>query len=210
MIRESATQKEMVQQSFVTCYKPGGLAQFQVVCWKCSDHKAQLEYDNNKINKVCKDCYLILMGRSDSEEKNDSKKKGILEIEAAEVSGNSIICGFLQYLEKTKPWQKAWCVIPKNEALVLYLYGAPQDVKAQATIPLLGYTVEESQRSGDLPHSFKLTQSKSVHSFSAESEELKNKWLKVIKLAVKGDFTKPEPEPSTDPAASLESPPDSL
>ncbi|XP_041113033.1 FYVE, RhoGEF and PH domain-containing protein 4-like isoform X1 [Polyodon spathula] len=181
-----------------------------VVCWKCSDHKAPLEYDNSKINKVCKDCYFILMGRSDSEERNDSKKKGILEIEAAEVSGNSIICGFLQYLEKTKQWQKAWCVIPKNEALVLYLYGAPQDVKAQATIPLLGYTVEESQRSGDLPHSFKLTQSKSVHGFSAESEELKNKWLKVIKMAVKGDFTEPEPEPSADPAASQDSPPDSL
>ncbi|XP_058842442.1 FYVE, RhoGEF and PH domain-containing protein 4-like isoform X4 [Acipenser ruthenus] len=179
-----------------------------VVCWKCSDHKAPLEYDNSKINKVCKDCYFILMGRSDSEEKNDSKKKGILEIEAAEVSGNSIICGFLQYLEKTKPWQKAWCVIPRNEGLVLYLYGAQQDVKAQATIPLLGYTVEESQRSGDLPHSFKLTQSKSVHSFSAESEELKNKWLKVIKLAVTGDFN--EPEPNADLAASQDSLSDSL
>ncbi|MGH0115013.1 UNVERIFIED_CONTAM: hypothetical protein FKN15_068345 [Acipenser sinensis] len=78
-----------------------------------------------------------------------------------------------------------------------------QDVKAQATIPLLGYTVEESQRSGDLPHSFKLTQSKSVHSFSAESEELKNKWLKVIKLAVTGDFN--EPEPNADLAASQDS-----
>lgn len=29
-------------------------------------------------------------------------------------------------MEKSKPWQKAWCVIPKQEALVLYMYGAPQ------------------------------------------------------------------------------------
>uniref|UniRef100_A0A4X2K913 FYVE, RhoGEF and PH domain containing 4 n=1 Tax=Vombatus ursinus TaxID=29139 RepID=A0A4X2K913_VOMUR len=108
-------------------------------------------------------------------------------IESAEVSGNSVICSFLQYMEKSKPWQKAWCVIPKQEALVLYMYGAPQDVRAQATIPLLGYTVDDTPGSADLPHSFKLTQSKSVHSFSADSEELKQKWLKIIHLAVKGE-----------------------
>uniref|UniRef100_A0A8C9U6R3 FYVE, RhoGEF and PH domain containing 4a n=1 Tax=Scleropages formosus TaxID=113540 RepID=A0A8C9U6R3_SCLFO len=34
-----------------------------VVCWKCSDYKAALEYDNNKVNKVCKDCYSILSGQ---------------------------------------------------------------------------------------------------------------------------------------------------
>ncbi|XP_074126689.1 FYVE, RhoGEF and PH domain-containing protein 4 isoform X2 [Sminthopsis crassicaudata] len=155
-----------------------------VVCWKCSDYKAQLEYDGGKWNKVCKDCYQIITGCTDSEEK---KKKGILEIESAEVSGNSVICSFLQYMEKSKPWQKAWCVIPKQEALVLYMYGAPQDVRAQATIPLLGYTVDDTPRNADLPHSFKLTQSKSVHSFSADSEELKQKWLKIIHLAVKGE-----------------------
>ncbi|XP_064011838.1 FYVE, RhoGEF and PH domain-containing protein 4 isoform X2 [Pogoniulus pusillus] len=155
-----------------------------VVCWKCSDYKAHLEYDGNKLNKVCKDCYHVIIGCTDSEEK---KRKGILEIESAEVSGNSVICSFLQYMEKSKPWQKAWCVIPKQEALVLYMYGAPQDVKALATIPLLGYTVDDTPRSADLPHSFKLTQSKSVHSFAADNEELKQKWLKVIHLAVKGE-----------------------
>ncbi|TRZ10472.1 hypothetical protein HGM15179_016638 [Zosterops borbonicus] len=153
-----------------------------VVCWKCSDYKAHLEYDGNKLNKVCKDCYHVIIGCTDSEEK---KRKGILEIESAEVSGNSVICSFLQYMEKSKPWQKAWCVIPKQEALVLYMYGAPQDVKALATIPLLGYTVDDAPKSADLPHSFKLTQSKSVHSFAADNEELKQKWLKVIHLAVK-------------------------
>ncbi|XP_036615549.1 FYVE, RhoGEF and PH domain-containing protein 4 isoform X1 [Trichosurus vulpecula] len=155
-----------------------------VVCWKCSDYKAQLEYDGGKWSKVCKDCYQIITGCTDSEEK---KRRGILEIESAEVSGNSVICSFLQYMEKSKPWQKAWCVIPKQEALVLYMYGAPQDVRAQATIPLLGYTVDDTPGSADPPHSFKLTQSKSVHSFSADSEELKQKWLKIIHLAVKGE-----------------------
>ncbi|KAK9958793.1 hypothetical protein ABG768_010894 [Culter alburnus] len=160
-----------------------------VVCWKCSDYKATLEYDGNKMNKVCKDCYSILTGHIDSEER-EGKKKGILEIEAAQFSGNSIMCGFLQYCEKNKPWQKVWCVIPQKEALVLYLYGAPQDVKAQSTIPLLGYQVEDNPRPTDPPASFRLSQSKSVHSFVAESEELKQRWLKVIRMAVTGE----EPE----------------
>ncbi|KFU87770.1 FYVE, RhoGEF and PH domain-containing protein 4, partial [Chaetura pelagica] len=173
-----------------------------VVCWKCSDYKAHLEYDGNKLNKVCKDCYHVIIGCTDSEEK---KRKGILEIESAEVSGNSVICSFLQYMEKSKPWQKAWCVIPKQEALVLYMYGAPQDVKALATIPLLGYTVDDTPRSADLPHSFKLTQSKSVHSFAADNEELKQKWLKVIHLAVKGET----PECQNEVPVNLEEQPES-
>lgn len=155
-----------------------------VVCWKCSDYKAQLEYDGGRLNKVCKDCYQIISGFAESEEK---KRRGILEIESAEVSGNSEVCSFLQYMEKSKPWQKIWCVIPKQDPLVLYMYGAPQDVRAQATIPLLGYTVDDMPKSADLPHSFKLTQSKSVHSFAADSEELKQKWLKIILLAVTGE-----------------------
>uniref|UniRef100_A0A8C8I354 FYVE, RhoGEF and PH domain containing 4a n=1 Tax=Oncorhynchus tshawytscha TaxID=74940 RepID=A0A8C8I354_ONCTS len=168
-----------------------------VVCWKCSDNKVALEYDSNKINKVCKDCYSILTG----EEKAEGKKKGILEIEAAQFSGSSIMCGFLQYCEKNKPWGKVWCLIPEKEALVLYLYGAPQDVKAQSTIPLLGYSVEDSPRPADLPASFRLSQSKSVHSFAAESDELKQRWLKVIRVAVTGEV--PECPPPNDATGTM-------
>ncbi|XP_046890736.1 FYVE, RhoGEF and PH domain-containing protein 4a isoform X1 [Hypomesus transpacificus] len=168
-----------------------------VVCWKCSDYKVALEYDGNKINKVCKDCYPILTGNSENnEERAEIKKKGILEIEAAQFSGSSIMCGFLQYCEKNKPWQKVWCVIPQKEALVLYLYGAPQDVKAQSTIPLLGYLVDDSARPADPPSSFRLSQSKSLHSFAAESDDLKQRWLKVIRLAVTGEVA---PAPSDPP-----------
>ncbi|KAM3609265.1 uncharacterized protein V6R79_012024 [Siganus canaliculatus] len=154
-----------------------------VVCWKCSDNKAPLEYDGNKVNKVCKDCFSILTGERVAE----GKRKGILEIEAAQFSGSSIMCGFLQYCEKNKPWQKVWCVIPEKECLVLYLYGAPQDVRAQCTIPLLGYSVDDSTRATDPPATFRLSQSKSIHNFAAESEELKQRWLKVIRVAVTGE-----------------------
>ncbi|XP_056137270.1 FYVE, RhoGEF and PH domain-containing protein 4a isoform X2 [Lampris incognitus] len=161
-----------------------------VVCWKCSDNKVALEYDGNKVNKVCRDCFSSLTG----EERAEGKKKGILEIEAAQFTGSSIMCGFLQYCEKNKPWQKVWCVIPEKECLVLYLYGAPQDVKAQCTIPLLGYSVEDTPRPTDPPASFRLSQSKSVHSFAAETDELKQRWLKVIRVAVTGEVPKcPQP-----------------
>ncbi|XP_061577336.1 FYVE, RhoGEF and PH domain-containing protein 4a isoform X2 [Cololabis saira] len=155
-----------------------------VVCWKCSDNKAQLEYDNNKSNKVCRDCFSILSGEGVAE----GKKKGILEIEAAQFTDSSIMCSFLQHSEKGKIWQKVWCVIPEQEGLVLYLYGAPQDVKAQCTIPLLGYSVDDSVRPADPPASFRLSQSKFVHNFAAESEEQKQRWLKVIRVAVTGEM----------------------
>lgn len=51
----------------------------QVVCWKCSEYKAPLEYDGNKMNKVCKDCYSTLTGHT---EEKEGKKKGILEVRA--------------------------------------------------------------------------------------------------------------------------------
>ncbi|XP_072915303.1 FYVE, RhoGEF and PH domain-containing protein 4-like isoform X1 [Hemitrygon akajei] len=174
-----------------------------VVCWKCSDYKANLAYDSNKPNKVCKDCYVVITGQTDSEEKEDKKKKGILEIDAAEVSENCIICNFLQYLEKpAKPWQKVWCVIPKNEGLVLYMYGAPQDVKALATIPLLGYTIEENPRGVDGSHVFRLKQSRFIHTFAADSDDQKQKWLKVISMAVKGETPADNDDFSSDEAST--------
>ncbi|XP_038635865.1 FYVE, RhoGEF and PH domain-containing protein 4a isoform X3 [Scyliorhinus canicula] len=159
-----------------------------VVCWKCSDYKASLAYDANKLSKVCKDCYTIITGKTDSEEKEDKKKKGILEIEASEVSENCIICDFLHYLEKpAKPWQKVWCVVPKNEGLVLYMYGAPQDVKALATIPLLGYIIEDNPKGVDMPHVFRLKQSRFIHTFAADSNDQKQQWLRIIDKAAKGE-----------------------
>lgn len=47
-----------------------------MVCWKCSDNKVPLEYDGNKTNKVCRDCFSILTGERIAE----GKKKGILEV----------------------------------------------------------------------------------------------------------------------------------
>uniref|UniRef100_A0A672ZTR3 FYVE, RhoGEF and PH domain containing 4a n=1 Tax=Sphaeramia orbicularis TaxID=375764 RepID=A0A672ZTR3_9TELE len=154
-----------------------------VVCWKCSDNKVQLEYDSNKMNKVCRDCFLILNGETIAE----GKKKGILEIGAGQFTGSSIMSGFLQYCEKNKPWQKVWCVIPEKECLVLYLYGAPQVKDFYLRQGGYVFTAPDPRTP---PASFRLSQSKSVHNFAAETEDLKQRWLKVIRVAVTGE--KPE------------------
>lgn len=52
------------------------LCVFQVVCWKCSDNKVALEYDGNKLNKVCKTCYLILTNQKG--ERSEGKKRRTL------------------------------------------------------------------------------------------------------------------------------------
>ncbi|XP_029018265.1 FYVE, RhoGEF and PH domain-containing protein 4-like [Betta splendens] len=51
-----------------------------VVCWKCSDNKAALEYDGNRLNKVCSSCFSILTGqRGDAAE---GRRRATLELKA--------------------------------------------------------------------------------------------------------------------------------
>uniref|UniRef100_A0A8C6XXU6 FYVE, RhoGEF and PH domain containing 1 n=1 Tax=Naja naja TaxID=35670 RepID=A0A8C6XXU6_NAJNA len=101
-----------------------------VVCGKCSEFRARLVYDNNRPNRVCTDCYTTLHGSPASpvpHPNTPQRRKSILEKQASVVAENSVICSFLHYMEKGgKAWHKGWFVIPENEPLVLYIYGAPQ------------------------------------------------------------------------------------
>ncbi|XP_068929686.1 FYVE, RhoGEF and PH domain-containing protein 2 [Petaurus breviceps papuanus] len=165
-----------------------------VVCAKCSDYRARLKYDDSRLNRVCLECYVFLTGNLLPEDKED-KKKGILEKESSKVSEQSLMCSFLQLLGDKwgKGSSRGWCVIPRDDPLVLYIYAAPQDMKAHTSIPLLGYQVT----SGPLtdPRAFQLQQSGLVYSFRAESEDLKGQWIKAIDRAAKGQgFTGPEGE----------------
>ncbi|XP_074092490.1 FYVE, RhoGEF and PH domain-containing protein 2 isoform X2 [Macrotis lagotis] len=156
-----------------------------VVCAKCSDYRASLKYDDNRLNRVCLECYVFLTGNLLPEDKED-KKKGILEKESSKVSEQSLMCSFLQLLGDKwgKGSSRGWCVISRDDPLVLYIYAAPQDMKAHTSIPLLGYQVT----SGPLaePRTFQLQQSGLVYSFRAESEELKGQWMKAIDRAARG------------------------
>ncbi|XP_009865092.1 PREDICTED: FYVE, RhoGEF and PH domain-containing protein 2, partial [Apaloderma vittatum] len=100
-----------------------------VVCARCSDYKAELQYDGNRLNRVCQECYVFLTGCVVPEDR-EGKHKGILEKGAAEVSGRSLLCSSLQLLDKNgKGSTRGWFVIPQDDPLVLYIYAAPQDVR---------------------------------------------------------------------------------
>ncbi|XP_022619619.1 FYVE, RhoGEF and PH domain-containing protein 1 [Seriola dumerili] len=165
-----------------------------VVCGKCSEFRARLSYDNNRTNRVCVDCYATLVGVLPSPAtltSSTQRRRSILEKQASLAAENSVICSFLHHMEKGggRGWQKAWFVIPENEPLVLYIYGAPQDVKAQRSIPLIGFEVSlpESCDRLERRHAFKISQSHLTLYFSAEGEELQRRWMDVLLRAGRGE-----------------------
>lgn len=50
-----------------------------MVCWRCSDYKAALQYDGNRVNRVCRGCYTVLVGGPDGPAAVE-RKRGILEV----------------------------------------------------------------------------------------------------------------------------------
>ncbi|NXI95333.1 FGD2 protein, partial [Psophia crepitans] len=167
-----------------------------VVCARCSDYRAELQYDRNRPNRVCQECYVFLTGHVVPEDR-EGKHKGILEKEAAEVSGKSLLCSSLQMLDKNgKGGTRGWFVIPQDDPLVLYIYAAPQDVRAHTSIPLLGYQVRDLPQ-GDSRHQFQLAQSRQVYTFVADTEELKRRWMRAMARSAAG-ITCPEEDEDED------------
>ncbi|XP_074749594.1 FYVE, RhoGEF and PH domain-containing protein 2 [Strix uralensis] len=161
-----------------------------VVCARCSDYRAELQYDRNRLNRVCQECYVFLTGHVVLEDR-EGKHKGILEKGAAEVSGKSLLCSSLQLLDKNgKGGTRGWFVIPQDDPLVLYIYAAPQDVRAHTSIPLLGYQVKDLPQD-DSRHLFQLAQSRQLYTFVADTEELKRRWMRVMARSAAG-ITRPE------------------
>ncbi|XP_062315802.1 FYVE, RhoGEF and PH domain-containing protein 1 isoform X1 [Osmerus eperlanus] len=165
-----------------------------VVCGKCSEFRARLSYDNNRANRVCVDCYTTLVGVPPSPaclSSSTHRRRSILEKQASLAAENSVLCSFLHHMEKGsgRSWQKAWFVIPENEPLVLYIYGAPQDVKAQRSVPLIGFEVSlpESCDRLERRNAFKISQSHLTLYFSADGEELQRRWMEVLSRAGRGE-----------------------
>ncbi|XP_036004989.1 FYVE, RhoGEF and PH domain-containing protein 4 isoform X2 [Fundulus heteroclitus] len=149
-----------------------------VVCWKCSDNKVALEYDGNRLNKVCKACYSVLAGQR--AERMDRKKRRMLESEVYPESQNSVLSGFLQYGDSSMTWRQAWCVLSETDPPFFHMYNTPQDEKPQLTLPLLSCVIEELQGQ----NCFCLKLSKTSHIFSCDDLDVKQNWLTVLKLAV--------------------------
>ncbi|KAM5166083.1 FYVE, RhoGEF and PH domain-containing protein 2 isoform 1-T2 [Callospermophilus lateralis] len=155
-----------------------------VVCARCSDYKAQLKYDGNRPSRVCLDCFTFLTGSVLPEDRD--RRRGILEKGAPPGPGQSLMCSFLQLLGDKwgRSGPRGWCVIPRDDPLVLYVYGAPQDTRAHTSIPLLGYQVTPGPQ-GD-PRAFQLQQSGQLYTFKAETEELKVRWVRAMEQAAGG------------------------
>ncbi|XP_038199956.1 FYVE, RhoGEF and PH domain-containing protein 2 [Arvicola amphibius] len=156
-----------------------------VVCAKCSDYRAELKYDGNRPNRVCLACYTFLTGNVLPDSKED-KRRGILEKDSLAGPDQSLVCSFLHLIGDKwgRSGPRGWCVIPRDDPLVLYVYAAPQDMKAHTSIPLLGYQVTAGPQ-GD-PRVFQLQQSGQLYTFKAESEELQGRWVRAIKRAANG------------------------
>ncbi|NWX60082.1 FGD2 protein, partial [Promerops cafer] len=169
-----------------------------VVCARCSDYKAELQYDGNRPNRVCQECFIFLTGHTVLEDR-EGKHKGILEKGAAEVSRRSLLCSSLQLLDKNgKGGTRGWFVIPQDDPLVLYIYAAPQDVRAHTSIPLLGYQVRDMPHS-ESRHLFQLAQSRQVFTFMADTEELKQRWMKAMARSAAGITCPEEEDEGADP-----------
>uniref|UniRef100_A0A8C0T5M6 FYVE, RhoGEF and PH domain containing 2 n=1 Tax=Canis lupus familiaris TaxID=9615 RepID=A0A8C0T5M6_CANLF len=155
-----------------------------VVCAKCSDYRAELKYDDNRPNRVCFHCYTFLTGNVLPEDRED-RRRGILEKGSMTGSEQSLMCSFLQLVGdkwgKSSP--RGWCVIPRDDPLVLYVYAAPQDMRAHTSIPLLGYQVTAGTQAD--PRVFQLQQSQ-LYTFKAETEELRDRWVKAMERAASG------------------------
>ncbi|XP_074204688.1 FYVE, RhoGEF and PH domain-containing protein 2 isoform X5 [Camelus bactrianus] len=156
-----------------------------VVCARCSDYRAELKYDSNRPNRVCLDCYTFLTGNVLPEDKED-KRRGILEKGSVAGSEQSLMCSFLQLVGDKwgKSGPRGWCVIPRDDPLVLYVYAAPQDMWAHTSIPLLGYQVTTGSQAD--PRVFQLQQSGQLYTFKAETEELRGRWVKAMERAASG------------------------
>ncbi|KAF3831474.1 hypothetical protein GH733_000286 [Mirounga leonina] len=156
-----------------------------VVCAKCSDYRAELKYDDNRPNRVCFHCYTFLTGNVLPEDKED-KRRGILEKGSATGSEESLMCSFLQLVGDKwgKSGPRGWCVIPRDDPLVLYVYAAPQDMRAHTSVPLLGYQVTAGTQAD--PRVFQLQQSGQLYTFKAETEELRDRWVKAMERAASG------------------------
>ncbi|KAM9665617.1 FYVE, RhoGEF and PH domain-containing protein 2 isoform 1-T1 [Trichechus inunguis] len=156
-----------------------------VVCARCSDYRAKLKYDDNRPNRVCCDCYTFLTGNVLAEDKED-KRRGILEKGSAAGSEQNLMCSFLQLLGDRwgRNGPRGWCVIPSDDPFVLYIYAAPQDMRAHTSIPLLGYQVTAGPQAD--PRVFQLQQSGQLYTFKAETKELRGRWVKAVERAASG------------------------
>ncbi|XP_078797877.1 FYVE, RhoGEF and PH domain-containing protein 4 isoform X3 [Oryzias latipes] len=151
-----------------------------VVCWRCSENKVALEYDGNKLNKVCKACFPILTRPRGGEEEDR------LLPEFGERSGETVLSGFLQYEDASMVLQQAWCVLTRSLPPCLQVFAAPQDTTPLLAVPLLDAVITSSSPELSSRHLFCVKRFKTLHTFSCDSLEVKQSWTTLLKTTAMG------------------------
>ncbi|XP_069110952.1 LOW QUALITY PROTEIN: FYVE, RhoGEF and PH domain-containing protein 6-like [Argopecten irradians] len=178
----------------------------KVLCHYCSMYKVPLKYLDNKVRRVCNDCYSELKPDDDPDDieppepqnskwffptflrkSNHKRPHRFLEVPAndqvSQMSGN------LKVLEKGK-WKKYWFVLKDK---VLYYYGASRDVGAKEIKPVIGYEVEQFKEIHEGVHQSVLFQLRHQNQkpnqnqeqivFQGENASITERWIKAMKEA---------------------------
>ncbi|XP_028407888.1 FYVE, RhoGEF and PH domain-containing protein 4-like isoform X2 [Dendronephthya gigantea] len=172
----------------------------KIVCNSCSSYKARLEYDDNKINRVCVNCYKILAPEETNKPEIKRRRRKVQKF------ADSVLNGYLNFKsDSTKAWSKRWCRL--GDDFTLHVFKAKKDVKAQTTIPMPGLSLQDEnvcdENDKSRKHVFKI-----LHPiygsffFEAENDEVLEKWLEHIRCAIEA-----EPYPNRNSTSSQPTPP---
>ncbi|XP_006876837.1 PREDICTED: FYVE, RhoGEF and PH domain-containing protein 3 [Chrysochloris asiatica] len=163
-----------------------------VICGKCSEFKVE----NNRQNRVCKECFLILAGdpASPSTEAPIEPKKDTEKPPASDPQ-NSLLCGPLQLSEDSKAWSEVWASIPTTDPQVLHLQGGSQDGQPFRTIPLPGckVSIPDPEEAPDTRHMLKLHHAHLCLYLDTQTSELQQRWLEALSAATHGDLAPASP-----------------
>eukprot|EP00041_Stephanoeca_diplocostata_P028296 m.797863 g.797863 ORF g.797863 m.797863 type:complete len:1192 (-) comp23348_c0_seq1:286-3861(-) len=200
----------------------------KVVCGTCSANNLPIRYKNNKLERVCDECFeqhapteteqqTGQAGRTMSRRMKPRKssrqiRAGVLDTAAKGIKGDQeiLFSGYLTHNKSAtrKSSKRSWFVLKRDFAL--YKFRAPEDVAAVTSLPLPGNTVSvvAADRRGSAsswmfvirhPHT------KPMH-LEADSEEQRDAWVKVLAAAsvleTLDDKTPAVVDPESDPAGA--------
>ncbi|XP_019855450.1 PREDICTED: nascent polypeptide-associated complex subunit alpha, muscle-specific form-like isoform X2 [Amphimedon queenslandica] len=166
-----------------------------IFCGECSSYMVPLPYKNNKMSRVCQTCYNTLSETTDDvtdlkpvgkrrslrqSQKKISLPSVLREVRARDESAQ--ISGYLFYRdEKSRSWKRKWFVVYD---MVIYQFKRHEDVSAQRSVPLPGYTVVPAAISDPLVFCLQHTGAGRIQ-FKTEDKEQLDRWVEILTKAVK-------------------------
>ncbi|XP_034240310.1 FYVE, RhoGEF and PH domain-containing protein 4-like isoform X2 [Thrips palmi] len=170
-----------------------------VVCGKCSGHKLPLQFEDNKMCRVCQTCHKVLTQRSapnspeisSSSAAGFSRGKGVLEVAA---KAPCVLSGYMQ-LKTSKSWVPRWFALHSD--FVLYSFRSHTDRQAMTATPVPGFTVSlvldnKGEPEPGKEKTFKMFHKKKTYYFLTNSREDTERWVRVLELASHAELPSPD------------------